>query len=81
MKIRFLRAAVVLVCALAASRCHADVVTRYSFEDNLFDTAATGTSADNLSAIIVGGVGSESYETGVVGRAVRLESNRCTSPK
>ncbi len=45
------------------------VLTQYSFEDNGNDTAAAGTTADNLSVN-----GTISYESGVVGQAVSLAS-------
>ncbi len=51
----------------------ADVVTKYSFENNLLDTGPASTVADTLSAVAVGGPGAESYEAGLVGQAVRLD--------
>jgi hypothetical protein len=51
----------------------AAVVTQYSFEDNLLDSAPAGVNADDLTAILIGGAGAESYEAGIVGQAVRLD--------
>ena len=54
----------VLALGLAAQ---ADVVTQYSFENNLLDTASGGEVADNLKVI-----GAPiSYEEGIIGQAVR----------
>ncbi|MEX2188922.1 MAG: LamG-like jellyroll fold domain-containing protein [Pirellulales bacterium] len=52
---------------------HADVVTKYAFDGNLLDTAPSGVNADNLLARIVAGAGSETYASGIVGDAVRLD--------
>ncbi len=52
---------------------HADVVTKYAFDGNLLDTASSGVNPDNLNAIIVAGAGSETYEPGIIGNAVRLD--------
>ncbi|KPJ70439.1 MAG: hypothetical protein AMS14_10680 [Planctomycetes bacterium DG_20] len=46
------------------------VVTQYSFENNLNDTAAAGVNADTLSPWS----GSPSYEPGIVGQAVRIDT-------
>lgn len=55
---------------LFASLAQADVVTQYSFENNLEDTAPSGVQFDNLSVFGVGRA--ESYEAGIVGQAVRI---------
>ncbi len=74
MKIRLMMlCAVSALCILSARPSQADVVTQYSFEDNLLDTGPAGMMADDLTAVIIAGAGAESYETGVVGQAVRLD--------
>lgn len=55
---------------LFAAPARADVVTQYSFENNLEDTAPSGVSFDNLS--VFGAGRAESYEAGIVGQAVRI---------
>ena len=49
----------------------ADVVTQYSFENNLNDTAASGGTVDNLSVF---GGGTETYQAGIVGSAVKIDT-------
>ena len=57
-----------LVFGLAiAGATQAAVVTQYSFEDNLNDTAAAGTTADNLTDNA-----GASYVPGIVGQAVAV---------
>ncbi len=56
----------IAAAAAVASAAHAAVVSQWSFESNLLDTAAAGVTADNL-ADNAGGV---TYTAGVVGNAV-----------
>ena len=67
---RALFVAVGLMVAVAGMT-HAAVVTQYSFENNLNDTAAGGT-ADNLA--VFGAGRSESYQAGIVGQAVKIDT-------
>ena len=57
---------------LFASLAQAAVVTQYSFENNLTDTAPSGVSFDNLSATSLVGPLNTVYVPGVVGRAVQI---------
>ncbi len=62
---------------LFASLAQADVVTQYSFENNLEDTAPSGVSFDNLSAAAMVGPLSTVYVPGVMGiggQAVQIGS-------
>ena len=65
-------------CAvLLAAGAPAAVVTQYSFEGALLDTAAAGGTPDHLTATTRSGTLSTTYQTGVVGQAVKL-SNAAT---
>jgi len=72
--IGFMTAALALALGGVAG---AAVVTQYSFENNLLDTAGSGVATDNLTASTRGGTLSVSYQAGVVGQAVRI-SNAAT---
>ena len=63
--IAILIAASVLLFAVDAT---AEVVTQYSFEGNLLDSAASGTTADDLTD----NAGGVSYVRGIVGQAVAI---------
>ncbi len=62
---------VLIVIVLFEINCilKADIVTKYSFEDNLLDTAVNSTVSDDLT--VISGF-SPIYEMGVVGRAIRF---------
>lgn len=62
-----------LVALGFAPAAFGDVVTKYAFDNSLLDTAPSGANADNLLARIVAGAGSETYEPGIIGSAVRLD--------
>ena len=53
----------------------ADITTQYNFEGNLLDTAAGGTTADNLTATTVIGPLATSYYQGIIGQAVLVSRN------
>ena len=71
MLVRSLFVAVCMFVSVQLTR--AAVVAQYSFDGNLLDSATSGVEADELSPVFVGGVGAVTYESGVVGQAVRLD--------
>lgn len=72
MQYRSISLSVSLVLMIAAT-APATVVTQYSFENDLLDSALAGTTLDTLTPITVG-AGAESYDDGIVGRAVRVDT-------
>ncbi|NQU25446.1 MAG: PEP-CTERM sorting domain-containing protein [Candidatus Nealsonbacteria bacterium] len=67
------RFALCLVASLLlVAAAQAGVVVHYNFENDLLDTGADGTVADNLAALGVAGETAATFQPGVVGQAVNV---------
>lgn len=58
--------------AFATTHAESSVVSQWSFEDNLEDSAASGGTADHLSAVALNGTLNTVFVPGVVGQAVQV---------
>ncbi len=67
--------AVIALCMAITTTASADIVTQFSFENDLLDTAGLGASADHLTATPLSGALNTTYEAGIVGQAIRISAD------